>query len=114
MGSVADVNNFCDGRISVENSGVGDCSSLSSRNHPIYEKLYSCVGKATCEVPVSGDISIGSQRVMGNECTTSASSIFFVQYYCRVGDEELDSKRHTALMASAVTIFAVLGLFTIN
>ena len=102
--------NLCDAQVTKENAGVGDCSEVSSRNHPIYEELYSCIGKSTCKVEVTNNVPIGGRGA----CKTSEASIFFVQFYCRVGDDELDSKRRTALLASAITIFAVLGLFSLN
>jgi hypothetical protein len=56
------------------------------------------------------DIALGSH---GGNCDIREIDTLFIQYNCKVGDEELLEKREQALMAGCVEVFAALTLLSV-
>jgi len=56
-------------------------------------------------------LPIGSQP--GSSCTIGETDSLFVQYNCKVNEEELSTKRNQALLASCVNIFSALTLLAV-
>jgi hypothetical protein len=72
-----------------------NCKGYSSRDTNLFEdKLAPCQGKKTCVFHGLEDVvPIGTSYPDGDECKITATSTFFVQYDCKVGDAEIELKR---------------------
>lgn len=49
----------------------------------------------------------------GGDCNISESDSLFIQYECKMDEDELTMKRHQALMAACVNVFAALTLLSV-
>ena len=90
------------------------CASVSSKDHPLYtDKLQPCEGQSSCLVHgIHDELPLGSQPG-DSGCTLSETDSLFVQYSCVIPDDELKIKRHQALVASCINIFAALTLLSV-
>jgi hypothetical protein len=59
---------------------------------------------------IHDEIPLGNN---GDGCSLEESDSLFVQYNCEISEEELGEKRHQALIASCVNIFAALTLLAV-
>ena len=112
-GSEADQRSLCTSEGVSVSTGL-DCSSVSKKDNSFYtDKLAPCVGQESCLIhSLHDDITIGSQS--GDPgCNISDTDTLFVQYNCKVSDEELATKRAEALLASVVNIFSALTLLAV-
>jgi hypothetical protein len=90
-----------------------DCADISKKDHSFYtDKLTPCVGQESCLIHgIHDELPLGSQP--GSSCTLQETDSIFVQYNCKVGDDELAQKREQALLAACVNIFSALVLLSV-
>lgn len=89
--SEADQRGLCTASGVSVNTGM-DCSALSKKDTSFYtDKLAPCIGQTSCLVTgIHDDLALGSH---GGDCNIKESDTLFIQYSCKVGDEELKEKR---------------------
>lgn len=109
--SEADQRSLCTAQGVSVSTGLS-CDSLSKKDHPFYtDKLQPCVGQQSCLIHgLHDELPLGNN---GDGCSLEETDTLFVQYNCLVGEEELAEKRHQALVASCVNIFAALTLLAV-
>lgn len=113
-GSEAEQRSLCTSEGVTVSTGL-DCAGLSQKDSSFYtDKLMPCVGQQSCMITgLHDDLPIGAQGGSASGCTLSESDSLFVQYSCKVDDEELAEKRHQALIAGCVNVFAALMLLAV-
>lgn len=89
-----------------------DCGELTKKDSPFFtDKLSACVGQQSCLIhDIHSEIPLGSN---GPGCDISDQDSLFIQYDCKVDDDELTEKRHQALLAACVNVFASLTLLCV-
>lgn len=113
-GSEADQRSLCTSEGVSVSTGL-DCASVSRKDHSFYtDKLQPCVGQESCLIHgLHDDLPLGGQSGDAG-CSLSETDSLFVQYNCKVADEELAEKRWEALFASCVNIFSALTLLSVT
>lgn len=111
--SEADQRSLCTSEGVSVSTGV-ECSSVSKRDHSLYtDKLATCIGQESCMIHgIHDDIPIGAQPGDAG-CVLEEIDSLFIQYNCKVPEEELEEKRHEALIGSCVNIFCALVLLAV-
>lgn len=111
--SEADQRSLCTSEGVSVSTGL-DCASVSKRDHSFYtDKLAACIGQDSCLIHgVHDDIPIGAQPG-DSGCVLDEVDSLFIQYNCKVGEDELEEKRHEALVGSCVNIFCALVLLAV-
>ena len=112
-GSEADQRSLCTAEGVSVSTGL-DCSNVSKKDNSFYtDKLKPCVGQESCLIHgLHDDLPIGTQPG-DSGCSISETDTLFVQYNCKIGEEELTQKRQEALLSSCVTIFSALTLLSV-
>jgi len=109
--SEADQRGLCTSNSVSVNSGF-DCSSLTGKDSSFYtSQLSTCVGQQSCLLQdIHSSLPLGNN---GGDCNIAESDSLFIQYECKMDDDELTMKRHQALMAACVNVFAALTLLSV-
>jgi len=109
--SEADQRGLCTAEGVNVNTGF-DCSALSKKDSSLYtDKLQACIGQTSCMITgLHDDISLGPH---GGDCNVKEQDSLFIQYSCKVTEEELKEKRQQALLAGCVEVFAALTLLSV-
>jgi len=90
------------------------CESVSKKDNSFFtDKLNPCIGQESCLIHgIHDDLPLGAQSG-DSGCVLSESDSLFVQYSCKITDDELAEKRNQALITSCVNIFSALLLLAV-
>lgn len=110
--SEADQRSLCTSEGVSVSTGL-NCASLSAKDHPFFtDKLQTCIGQQSCNINgIHDSIPLGAQS--DAQCVLTETDSLFMQFSCKVPDEELVTKREQALLAGCVNIFCALVLLSV-
>ena len=92
-----------------------DCQSLSSDQHPFFQHVVrECIGHNDCILrDLKTYLPVGNQAGQFSGCHLQEDSSLFIQFKCRVSQDDLFQKRKVALSASTLVIFTTISMLFI-